>query len=216
MNWSKMAWAAALPVYNKILELDFIAELMNGSLPREKFNFYIEQDALYLADFGKVLAFIAAKLDDSGFAEDFLGFAKDTMLVERAVHETYLQNVDTKNLKAAPACALYTGYLHRINSTYPVEVAAASVLPCFWIYKEVGDYILAKSSRAGNPYEMWINTYGGDEYGSAVKRAIEICDTLAAGATEKVRSDMTEAFVTASRMEWMFWQSAYELEQWPV
>lgn len=39
---------------------------------------------------------------------------------------------------------------------------------------------------------------------------------LAAATTPAVRSRMTEAYVTATRMEWMFWDSAWKKEGWPV
>jgi len=47
-------------------------------------------------------------------------------------------------------------------------------------------------------------------------RAIEILDELAEAASPAVRAQMTEAFVNATRMEWMFWDSAYKMEKWPI
>lgn len=217
MQWSQEAWQAALPVYTKILELDFIRELMDGSLPQEKFRFYIQQDALYLNGFGKALAGIAAKLDNPGHMAAFATFAGETMAVERDMHQKFFAILGkTEDLEPSPSCLLYTSYMLRQLADAPVEVALASVLPCFWVYKEVGDYILAKQSRTGNQYQSWIDTYGGEEYGSAVTRAIGICDTLAAECTPKRREAMTRAYVLCTKMEWMFWDSAYKLEQWPV
>jgi len=37
---------------------------------------------------------------------------------------------------------------------------------------------------------------------------------VASGATEEGRKRMAEAFVLSSRLEWMFWDSAYRMEQW--
>ncbi len=41
MKWSEEAWVSAKPVYDKILELPFIKELINGKLTKERFIFYI-------------------------------------------------------------------------------------------------------------------------------------------------------------------------------
>ncbi|MCL2123298.1 MAG: hypothetical protein FWH34_04335, partial [Desulfovibrionaceae bacterium] len=90
MQWSEQAWKAAEPVYRRILELDFVRELTAGALSREKFLFYIRQDALYLVGFGKALAGIAAKLDNVEHGRAFLAFAGECMAVERALHESYL------------------------------------------------------------------------------------------------------------------------------
>ena len=47
-KWSEEAWNAALPVYDKILTLPFIEQLADGTLPEEKFLFYIRQDSIYV------------------------------------------------------------------------------------------------------------------------------------------------------------------------
>ena len=217
MQWSEQAWKEADPVYRRILELDFVRELVTGTLNREKFLFYIQQDALYLAGFGKALAGIAAKLDNTEYSQAFLAFAGECMAVERALHESYLGKKNLpEQLEPSPTCLLYTSYILKQLYDAPLEVAMAAVLPCFWVYKEVGDHILATQSKNGNPYQAWIDTYGGDEFASAVRKAIAICDEVAASCTEARRRAMTEAFVLCTKMEWMFWDSAWKLEAWPV
>ena len=217
MQWSEQAWKDAEPVYRRILELDFVRELISGTLSREKFVSYIRQDALYLAGFGKALAGIAAKLDNVEHSRAFLVFAGECMAVERALHESYLgQEEMLERLEPSPSCLLYTSYIMRLLYDGPLEVAMAAVLPCFWVYQKVGDHILATQSKSGNPYQAWIDTYGGDEFAAAVRQAIAICDEAAASCTEARRRAMTEAFVLCTKMEWMFWDSAWKLETWPV
>ncbi len=217
MKWSEQAWQAALPVYKRILDLDFLRELMDGTLPHERFRFYIQQDALYLNGFGKALAGIASKLENPAHMGAFVAFAGDTMTVEREMHQSFFALLGKpEDLEPSPTCLLYTSYMLRQLAGAPVEVALASVLPCFWVYKEVGDYILANRTKGANQYQRWIDTYGGEEYGTAVEQAIAVCDDLAAGGTEKLRASMTSSYVLCTKMEWMFWESAYRLEQWPV
>ena len=224
MKWSESAWAAAEPVFGRILKLDFVCELMSGTLSREKFMFYIRQDAMYLKDFGKALAGIAARLDNVEHSQAFLSFAGDCIAVERALHASYLNNGQTSlgtddlgaKLEASPTCLLYTSHVLRLVYDAPLEVAMAAVLPCFWVYKEVGDHILARQNKNGNPYQAWIDTYGGVEFAGAVQKAIAICDEVAATCDETRRKAMTMAYVLCTKMEWMFWDSAFKLEAWPV
>lgn len=217
MKWSEQAWQAALPVYNKILELNFIRELLDGALPQEKFRFYIQQDALYLNGFGKALAGLAARLAKPEHMAAFVAFAGDTMAVERDMHQSFFTLLGAhKDLEPSPTCLLYTSYMLKQLSDAPVETALASVLPCFWVYKEVGDYILANQTSGANQYQSWIDTYGGEEFSAAVRRAVAVCDELAAECTPKQRESMTASYVLCTKMEWMFWDSAYKLEQWPV
>ena len=180
MKWSEKAWKAIEPIYEKTVTLPFIQELTNGTLDREKFIFYIQQDAMYLSDYGSVITGIASKLKDPAHTESFIRFAGDSIVVERALHESFIHGINEKDrLKPSPACLLYTSYLWRQLANAPIEVSVAAVLPCFWIYKAVGDYILANQTNEENPYQTWINTYGGDDFSRSVSRAIEICDELA-------------------------------------
>jgi len=217
MKWSEGAWREAEAVYQRILELDFVRGLIDGSLSRERFLFYIQQDALYLLGFGKALAGIAARLHPVEHAQAFLGFAGECMAVERALHESYLgPEKETKPPAPSPTCLLYSSYLLQQVHQAPLEVAMASVLPCFWVYKQVGDHILATQNTKANPYQAWIDTYGGEAFAAAVQKAISLCDEVAASSTEARRQAMTEAYVLCTKMEWMFWESAWRLETWPV
>lgn len=217
MTWSEQSWLQISTIFEKIKAHPFITELMAGILPQEKFAFYLHQDANYLREFGRVLAAIGAKLEEPTHTKAFLGFATDTVAVEQALHATFLQQYGQEaKLAISPTCMLYTGFLHQQLNSRPLPVAVASVLPCFWIYKAVGDYILENQTAESNPYQAWIDTYGGEAFGEAVKRALAIGDALAAAASSQQNNKMTEAFVKASQLEWMFWDSAYRLEKWPV
>jgi thiaminase/transcriptional activator TenA len=215
MKWSEQAWNSIEPVYSEILELPFLHELMDGSLPQEKFYFYLRQDAFYLSDFGKILTGISLRLQHPQHREAFLHFATDSIAVESALHTSYLKDANqTFYVGPSPSCLLYTGFLSRQLLCYPVETALAAVLPCFWIYQKVGDYIVNHQTKASNPYQAWIDTYGSEEFALTVEKAIAICDEVAENSL--LKTEMTEVFLYASKMEWMFWDSAYKMETWPL
>lgn len=214
MKWSQQAWAEAQPVYEAILQLPFVKELAAGTLPIEKFRFYLGQDALYLGSYCRALAHVASRLSDPADVEAFLHFATDGIAVERALHESYLKGA--RPATKSPTCMLYTS-VEESMAYEPVEVEAASLLPCFWVYQKVGEHILAQaSSLESNPYRAWIETYGDPSFEAASARAIAICDRLAGSATEAVRRRMTEMFTLCTRLEWMFWDSAYSMEKWKI
>ncbi len=54
MNWSTNAWEQIQPIYNTIIKMPFITELMDGTLPVEKFQFYMAQDSHYLEHFDQL------------------------------------------------------------------------------------------------------------------------------------------------------------------
>jgi thiaminase/transcriptional activator TenA len=80
----------------------------------------------------------------------------------------------------------------------------------------VGDHIYGHQTTAENPYSKWIDTYAGEEFGELVNRAIAICDNAAAACTDSQQQAMINAFITASRLEFDFWDAAYRLRRWEV
>ena len=213
MKWSEQVWQLAGPIYRSILSHPFIIELANGTLARERFLFYLNQDAIYIDNYCRVLAHIASRLDCKEHVADFLRFATDGIAVEKALHESYLGLIDP-DVDPTPTCLLYNCF-ETAQAMAPVEVEAAAILPCFWIYHQLRKNIL-ESTLPDNPYYRWILTYGDEAFAESTRRAIEICDELAEAGSEEIRASMTDAFMTAARMEWMFWNSAYNLEKWEI
>jgi len=81
----------------------------------------------------------------------------------------------------------------------------------------VGEHILTNCPNlAANPYARWIETYGDHSFAEATRLAINICDSLAEKASDEIREEMTAIFKTCTRLEWMFWDSAYNLETWKI
>jgi len=215
MKWSNTAWHEALPIYNTITSMPFIKELAAGTLDLEKFKYYMQQDAHYLEYFARTLAVIAAKVSDVNTMLDFVRFAEGAIVVERALHDGYFKQYEVgERARISPTGHHYVHFMQSTAYSADVAVAMAAVLPCFWIYKKVGDHILEHQTENENPYADWITTYAGEEFGLIVDKAIALCDAAAANATPAQQEAMTAAFVTASRLEFAFWDSAYRLEKW--
>lgn len=215
MKWSQQVWQQAQPIYQAILDHPFVAELAAGTLSRQRFMFYISQDSIYVGNYCRVLLHIASRLADSNHRKAFIDFAADGIAVEQSLHESYLADDSiARSTQPSPACLLYTSF-ESAQGFEPVEVEAAAILPCFWIYHETGQSILTKASDA-NPYHRWIATYADEAFARSTRLAIDICDTLAENTTPAIRQQMTRAFLTAARMEWLFWDSAYNMQQWKI
>lgn len=215
-NWFQLAREKTDFILEAIKEQPFINQLMDGTLPKEVFQFYINQDAIYLAEYKKILATIGVKCENTVDTQFFLNAATGIINVENALHQTFLNGTHF-NTEASPSCELYTSYLTRIVATHSLEEGLAAVLPCFTIYKEIGDYILKnQTNKENNPYQDWINTYGGEAFAKSVNKAIEITDKHAVNASDEVLERMELAFEKASKLEWLFWDSAYQQEQWKI
>ena len=178
------------------------------------------QDALYLAAYGRALAIAAARAPDAEGLEVFAESAKGVVVVERALHAHYFEvfGVDPATVAATPAsptCRAYTDFLLATAVTGDFPVLIAAILPCFWVYWDVGTAI-DRTAAADNPYRTWIDTYADEGFGESVRRVIGLTDRAADAGSAGTRDAMTEAFVASTRYEWMFWDAAYRLEDWPI
>ncbi len=194
----------------------FNRELAHGTLPKNKFVFYLEQDALYLAEYFRVLALIGARLTHHDQGRQFVQFALDALNAEKALHRDYLKHYESTPSEMAPTCFMYTNYLLRTASFSSIEEAVASALPCFWVYREVGKKMLTHAKLESHPYQAWISLYASEEFDRSVISAIRIVNHLGEKSSNETRKKMINAFIKATQLEWMFWDAAYCLEKWKV
>lgn len=203
-------------IFQEIINHNFIKELMDGELDRDIFGFYVNQDSLYLSEYKKSLVTVGTKCHDANETQFFYASATGIIEVEDALHNLFLEP-QYKHNTPSPTCELYNSYMARIVNHESVEVGLAAILPCFTIYKEVGDYILQHQNNQGdNPYQTWIDTYASEEFAQAVEQAIAITNKYAAQASEEILAKMQTSFMKTSQLEWMFWDSAYQKEEWKI
>ncbi len=217
MSYCTEAWDRIGPVYRKILDMPFNRELAAGTLARDRFVFYLLQDAHYLIHFGKALAVTAARAPDTAAMTRFASSAHDCVVVERALHETFFKEFGISpkvatTTRPSPTCSHYIHFLLATAHNAPYEVSVAALVPCFWIYWEVGKHLLEIASP-DNPYQAWIDSYADEAFADGVRAIIEIADRV---ASPSIRAEMNQAFERASILEWMFWDSAYRRESWPT
>jgi thiaminase/transcriptional activator TenA len=213
-------WDGITDIYAAILAHPFIKGLTDGTLPAESFAFFVIQDGLYLKQYASALAAVASRAPRVAATRMFARHAADAVAVERELHSQLLPALGISAAEAAaaepaPTNLAYTSYLLATirGGTYAEGVGA--VLPCYWIYREVGKELL----RLGSPdprYQRWIDTYGGEEFGAVVRDVIAEADEAGALLSASERAAVRRHFRTTSRYEWMFWDMGYRRETWPV
>ena len=115
----------------------------------------------------------------------------------------------------SPDCLSYTSFLLATAYHEPWEVLLAALLPCFWIYWDVGNAI-ARKAVPNNKYQAWIDTYSDEGFGEAVRLVKASTDVAAAQATASTQERMTTAFIRSCQYEYLFWDGAYQCRRWPV
>ncbi|HWU97957.1 MAG TPA: thiaminase II [Oxalicibacterium sp.] len=220
MSFTSELWKKNADLYETIRTMPFNQELAAGTLSEDRFRHYMIQDAHYLIAFGRALAVASAKADTPDEIVQFAIGAQTAIVVERSLHKDFMEQFSvTPQIFAAtplsPATHHYTSYLMATAWGAPYPVVLAALLPCFWIYAEIGRDIIGRAAK-DNRYQSWIDTYAGEEFHAAVRAVVATVDRVAANASDATRRDMHHAYTRAAQLEWMFWDAAYRLEQWPV
>jgi thiaminase (transcriptional activator TenA) len=220
MSYTRELWTAMAPIYEAILRHPFLTGLTDGSLPRERFRFYAVQDALYLREFARALSLAAARAPEDDWIVMFNEHAAGALRVERALHEGFFEEfglspADVAATPLAPTNLAYTSYLLAVAYGGAYHEALAALLPCYWIYWEVGKRL----EQAGSPdplFARWIATYASGEFGDVVRAVLGATDAIAGRLRPGERDAMRRHVLVTARYEWMFWDMGWTEQAWPV
>lgn len=217
-RFTQELWDQIRPIYAQTLKHPFLTGLSSGTLPRDRFEFYLLQDSHYLRAFAQALSVLAAKAPREEWAITLNEHAAAALKVERQLHESILASygISKKAMaeaRPAPTNYAYTNHLLAAVWQRPFAEGLAALLPCYWIYWEVGKELKKRGSK--NPdYQRWIDQYAGEEYGKIVEQVLAMMDEEAGRLDGPARQQARDLFTLSARYEYMFWDMAWRKERW--
>lgn len=215
-----LLWSDITDIYRRICEHPYLTGLTDGSLRHEQFGYYLVQDDHYLRGYARALAGCAVKAPDETETVMFAQHATEAIVAEQEAHAELLAGLGVSAEQAAarplsPTTEAYVNYLLAVTQLGSYAEAVAAVLPCYWIYAEVA----ARLQVRGSPdplYQRWIDMYVGEDFTTMVAAVLDALDRAGTRASQHELGRMRRHFRAAARYEWMFWDAAYRLEDWPV
>ncbi|MET1089471.1 MAG: bifunctional hydroxymethylpyrimidine kinase/phosphomethylpyrimidine kinase [Arthrobacter sp.] len=203
-SFAARLWTEARQDLDDIYALDFIRGLVSGDLQERDFAYYLAQDAIYLNGYSRVLARASALAPTEAEQLFWAGSASQCLEVESELHRSWLSN-RTDLPEPGPVTKAYVDHLTAASASGSYAVLAAAVLPCFWLYAEVGANLharfLAAGEPAGHPYSSWLRTYADEDFAAATRRAIAIVDEAGRKASAADRETMITVFKQSCRLE---------------
>jgi thiaminase/transcriptional activator TenA len=213
-------WAENAPFYQKIFDHPYNQELLSGKLDEAVFREFIVQDYLFCQNYKKVHAILLAKAPDPEAERFMTGIIKAIDEEVDALHKVCVQkyHITEQELTeppAYPSTELYNSYLVRVATLEPFAVGLAATLPCHWVYFQVGRDMKKVEKTPNNRYQAWIDQYGSTTWEkSETKRIVELAERHLQAAPEEIRVKMKQAFVTAMKLEYMFWDGVHRGARW--
>ena len=210
----------AEPIWQANFEHPFIKGIANGNLALESFRYYVLQDSYYLSHFARIQAIGAARAVDLFTTSRMAAHSMGTYEAELGLHENFLKQLrvtkqELEEFVPSPTAYAYTSHLYRVAASGSLAEIIAAILPCYWIYYEIGQ-LLKDSTPNVQIYQEWINAYGGEWFSELVNEQLSRLDQLAIETSKSEQDKLKQHFIISSQYEFMFWDMAYNQEKWPV
>lgn len=215
MKVSDRLYAYVKPIWDKYLEHPFVRGIADGTLPIDKFQFYMIQDHKYLMQYAKVFALGVLKSQDEEDMRAFAHMISSTLNTENAVHQSYLKRlgISREQIAATPASIVtesYTNYMISVSTKEGLGELMVAVLACFWSYKLIGDFMEQQpGANAHEFYGTWVRQYMSEGFRAGNANMIEMVDRTCAHYTEEQLQNLERIIHVCSQYEYMFWDMAW-------
>lgn len=180
MTVSEKLWQSNQDLADACLQNPFVQSIGDGTLPREKFAYYVGQDAFFLEAFARAYSIAAVKTPDwEGFGV-FHNLAGG-VLQELRLHDTYANqwDVNLRDVKPGTATRRYTDFLLATAWSQDVGTITAAMLPCMRLYAFLGEQ-LAQQDLPTHQYSEWIHTYSSQDFDGLAEQLERLTDRYAA------------------------------------
>ena len=208
---------AADQVWDACLHHPFVKCIGDGTLPVEKFQYYMLQDYLYLVDYARVFAAGVEKAGEEDVMQRFAQSVAGILNGEMNIHRAYMQRLgitarQVEGVKPALDNLSYTSYMQAVAQRGSAMEIVAAILACSWSYAEIGQALARIPGAAEHPfYGEWVRGYASENYDAENRSLMDLMNRMGEAATEEQLARAEEIFVNCSRYELRFWDMAWEM-----
>jgi thiaminase (transcriptional activator TenA) len=163
MSRAAALWKDNADVAEACLRHAFVQGIASGDLARDRFVFYIEQDAFFLDSFARAYALGIAKAPDSGTMTELRALLEG-VFEELRLHHGYARQWGARlDPEPSEATLAYTDFLLRVAWSEPLGGILAAMTPCMRLYAYLGQQ-LAPEAADDSPFREWVETYSDPEF----------------------------------------------------
>ncbi|EOP59148.1 transcriptional activator tenA [Bacillus cereus VDM053] len=208
------------PVWEMSHNHPFVVGMGDGTLEKDKFQYYIIQDYLYLLDYAKLYAIGVVKATNPQVMGKFAEQIDGILNGEMTIHKQYAKRLgisieEIESAKPSAKNLAYTNYMMSVSQNGTLAELIAALLPCMWSYWEIGKRLNdIPGARDHEFFGEWIQGYSSKEYGNLCIWLIDLLNEMAVGKSEKELDRLEEIFLYSSRFEYLFWDMSYRKEMW--
>jgi thiaminase/transcriptional activator TenA len=209
------------PLWQAIFEHPFVRGIGDGTLSRDRFEFYLKQDYAYLIDFSRVFALAGAKawsLPDMGTFATLLNVTLNTeMELHRKTCAAFgIPAQDLEKTRKSMITSAYTNLLVRTCYEGSLSDILTVLVPCACGYVEIAQKLKSQGLPENRFYQDWIRTYSSREFVEFADWLIERMNDHADRATPQRKAYWYELYEASARFEYLFFDMSWKKEEWPA
>ena len=121
-----------------------------------------------------------------------------------------------EDTRPAPTTLAYTNQLRVVAETSDLASIVAAILPCAHGYWEIATALRSGGLPRVPAYENWIKAYTADEYAAAAQWLAGLLDRLGEEMAPDREAVLRTIFLTSARYEYLFFDMAQRMEEWPI
>lgn len=207
------------PAWKAVLDHPFVRGIGDGSLSRERFEFFLKQDYVYLVDFSRVFGLAATKAASLSDMGAFASLLSVTLNTEMELHRKTCAAFgvpagELEETRKALITSAYTDFL--VRTCYEGDLAdiLAVLVPCACGYVEIAKDLKSRGLPGDSFYRDWIETYSSPEFEEFADGLIDRMNRHAEGAPERLRERWFRLYETSARYECLFFDMSWKMEEW--
>lgn len=220
MTFTDELRTVAEPLWEATLDHPMVEGIGDGTLDEEPFRHWVRQDYVFLIEYSRVFALSAAHAPDIERMGRFATLLEATINTEMDLHRSYAAEFDISEseleaTEPTPTTQAYTDFL--VRSGYEgFGETIATLLPCMWGFNVTANRLAEQGRPDHEQYSQWIDMYAGDEFTTLTEWCKDVMNDVATDVAPETREAYRDRFLTSARYEYMFWDAAWEQEEWPV
>lgn len=206
-------FADSQPLWNKMLEHEFLRRTAEGSIPFEVFANWLRQDYLFVRaaiPFIGVLASRAAEPLRPGLLAAIPALQSELGLFERMAEEKGIR----LDADPTPTCHAYIQYMMATAHVASFEEGFTLLYCAEKAYFDCWSQVRRRLA-ATSPWQDFIDRWSSESFARWIDWLEEEIDKLLQQASDSLRERMAETFLTTTRYEYLFWDMAMSPESWP-
>lgn len=220
MTFTDELRTVAEPIWDATLEHPMVEGIGDGTLDPAPFRHWVCQDYVFLIEYSRVFALGGAHAPDLDRMSRFASLFESTINTEMDLHRSYagafdITDAELEATEPTPTTQAYTDFLVRSGYEGFGETVAA-LLPCMWGFNVTAKRLAERGRPEHELYDQWIEMYAGEEFTTLTEWCKDTMNAVAKEAPPRQRETYHDRFHTSARYEYLFWDGAWNREEWPL